>query len=317
MAQYIFTVDEATQLLANGEVVALPTETVYGLAGCLDNPLSIDQIYHLKNRPSNKALSVNIHASWDINKWCGDAPQYVKKLTSQFWPGPLTIIARANPANIPKYLFSPNNTIAMRCPNHPLTIEVLAKLGKPLVAPSANPSGKISPTLASQVMDYFQAEQVYILDGGACQFGIESTILAAIDENNYQILRCGAISVEKICTCVGFMPSTIASGIFDSKLPIPMYSFTNRDELVSYIQKNSIENYLCIASESTIRSYNFKNQLLLPQDEHDYKRTFYTILSQAQAGNYTQIFIEYPATSPELQTQINRYAQPIILCKNR
>lgn len=311
MANYIFDTGYAKTLLLSGKIVAIPTETVYGLAANAHDMKAIQKIYDLKKRPLDKALALNIHPSWDIKTWCSEIPEYVYQLVKLFWPGPLTIICSANLDHVPSNILGPNNTIALRCPNHPLTLDLLDKLGTPLVAPSANPSDQLSPTTALQVMNYFKDDEVFILEGGRCPLGLESTILQAISATEYDLLRLGAISLDTIENSIGFAPRHIPESYFSAKLAIPMYYFKKPSEILEFVNKHAVKKFLCLASENTLKNHAFEHQKALPHDRKEYQQSFYQILLDAQNGPYEYIFIEYPLTSKTLQARIHKYAKPI------
>jgi L-threonylcarbamoyladenylate synthase len=186
----------AKSFLDKGELVAIPTETVYGLAANAFNKEAVDKIYNLKKRPKNNPLIIHCHSIEQIEKLVTEIPKDAYELANQFWPGPLTILLKKNEL-IPEFITSGSEYAAFRIPNHPLTLELLKQLDYPLVAPSANPSNRISPTKAIHVYDYFKDTIPYILDGGDCTEGIESTIVH-FDEQNAKILRPGSITFQQL-----------------------------------------------------------------------------------------------------------------------
>lgn len=311
MASFIFDTTKAKNLLEKGEIVAIPTETVYGLAAHASDMSAIKNIYDLKKRPVDKALALNIHPDWDIGFWCKNIPEYVFKLIKKFWPGPLTIICQANLKTVPANIIGPHQTIALRCPQHPMTLDLLTKLQQPIVAPSANPSNQLSPTSAQQVFDYFSTEKIYILDGGPCLLGIESTLVNAVSDIHYDILRFGAISLEGIEQCVGFSPQSIPQQEYQGALAIPIFYFKNIQEIIDYLKEHPIDNYLCIASHHKLQTYAFKNYKVLPEEPLEQKKSFYNILITAQKEHVSCVFVEYPQHSQTLQALIQKYAKPL------
>ncbi|MCD8340181.1 MAG: threonylcarbamoyl-AMP synthase [Burkholderiales bacterium] len=198
-------IDKAVEILQEGGLVAIPTETVYGLAADADNPEAVAKIYAAKKRPSTHPLIVHVANQEAINSWAVDIPEDAWKLTEAFWPGPLTLILKRS-ERAKDFITGGQNTVALRCPSHPLTRQVLQKfdegVGNGVAAPSANPFGKISPTLAQHVRDDLGlvsdgGSVDFILDGGACDIGIESTILDLTDEEP-RILREGAVTAAMI-----------------------------------------------------------------------------------------------------------------------
>jgi L-threonylcarbamoyladenylate synthase len=187
-------------LLTQGQVVAIPTETVYGLAGNALNEKAVTTIFEVKNRPSFDPLIVHSNSLEKIQGLVSDFPETARKLARQFWPGPLTLLLpRKN--SIPDLVTSGLETVAVRMPNHPLTLQLLEILDFPLAAPSANPFGYISPTTAAHVQAQLGNQIPYILDGGDCKVGIESTIVGF--DGEVIIYRLGGIPIEAIEQVLG------------------------------------------------------------------------------------------------------------------
>lgn len=193
----------AAELLKNGNVVAVPTETVYGLAASLDNPQAIDKIYALKGRPSNNPLIIHIDNISALNKYNIATPPFFKELTQKFWPGPLTLVMPIDQNSIPANARAGLPTAAFRMPRHPLTLDLLKMTG-PLVMPSANISGKPSATCLQHVEKDFGID-FPVLDGGSCKHGLESTILY-YDKNCWKIVRQGAISAADFREILAYEP---------------------------------------------------------------------------------------------------------------
>jgi L-threonylcarbamoyladenylate synthase len=192
---------KAKEILENENLVAIPTETVYGLAGNIYSEKAINKIFKTKNRPFNNPLIVHIHSKELLENIAQEIPEKAKKLAEAFWPGSLTLVLKKK-ETIPYSITAGKETVAVRVPNHPLTLELLKQLDFPLAAPSANPFGSISPTTSQHVADYFTDTLEMVLDGGNCENGIESTIVGF--ENEKAILyRLGSISVEGIESIIG------------------------------------------------------------------------------------------------------------------
>lgn len=192
---------KAKEILIKGEVVAIPTETVYGLAANAFDEKAIQKIFAIKNRPLYNPLIVHIKSIAYLEEVANDIPPLARKLAETFWPGPLTLVLPKR-GNIPDIVTSGKGTVGVRVPSHPLTQELLNQLDFPLAAPSANPFGYISPTTAEHVKKQLGDKIQLILDGGNCEKGIESTIVGF--ENNKPILyRVGAISKETIEDYIG------------------------------------------------------------------------------------------------------------------
>jgi len=191
----------AIDTLNKNGVVAIPTETVYGLAGNAFNEIALQNIFEIKKRPLFNPLIVHIKSIECLEKVAIEIPENAYVLAQYFWPGPLTLILKKN-TQVPNLVTAGKPTVAVRVPNHPLTLTLLDSLDFPLAAPSANPFGSISPTAAEHVFNYFENKIDVILDGGKCESGVESTIIGF--EDNVPILyRHGSISIEDIESKVG------------------------------------------------------------------------------------------------------------------
>src|SRR5690606_15137894 len=191
----------AAELLKAGKLVAIPTETVYGLAANGFNAVAIAEVFAAKGRPHFDPLILHIANMDQVSQLATHFPKDAKKLVERFWPGPLTIVLPKSDS-VPDIATSGLETVGIRMPNHPLTRQLLQSLDFPLAAPSANPFGYISPTTAQHVKDQLDGKVEYILDGGNCDVGIESTIVG-FTKNSVTILRQGGISTEEIQSVVG------------------------------------------------------------------------------------------------------------------
>ena len=194
-------IDFAKDKLDKGGLVAIPTETVYGLGGNALNLESVDKIFNLKNRPSNDPLICHTNSISKIEKYVNEIPDVAYKLAEKFWPGPLTLIFEKKEI-IPNKTTSNLKTVGFRIPNKEITLDLLKNLDYPISAPSANKFGYISPTRTEHIFKNFSQGIDYILDGGACELGIESTIIGFENENTI-VYRLGSLVVEDIEKCVG------------------------------------------------------------------------------------------------------------------
>lgn len=191
---------KAVEILNHGGIVAIPTETVYGLAANGLDASAVAKIFEAKNRPFFDPLILHIAHSNALNQIVSNVPQKAKKLMNQFWPGPLTFVLSKSDL-VPDLVTSGHSTVAVRMPNHPVALELLSHLTYPLAAPSANPFGYVSPTNALHVQDQLGNNIDYILDGESCAVGIESTIISF--ENKPTILRLGGVTQEEIEAIIG------------------------------------------------------------------------------------------------------------------
>ena len=189
-------IELASTLIKSGKLVAVPTETVYGLAGNGLDTEAVEKIYEVKGRPQIKPLALMIPDSGSMERYCEPVPEQAKMLAKRFWPGPLTIVLEAK-AIVPEIVRAGGDTVALRCPDHPLTLELLQKTQLPLAAPSANPSGEPSPKNAAKVVEYFDGKISAVIDGGECGIGTESTIID-MSKTPYKILREAALPEETL-----------------------------------------------------------------------------------------------------------------------
>ncbi|MDI1298904.1 L-threonylcarbamoyladenylate synthase [Methylotenera sp.] len=195
------SLQEAAARLQNGEVVAIPTETVYGLAADATNDIALQKIFTTKQRPADHPLIVHIADISQVNEWAAEFPEVAVKLARAFWPGALTLILPAK-NHVSRVVRGGEPTIALRVPNHPVALELLRLSKLSVAAPSANLFTQLSPTTAAHVEAGLGAS-IPVLDGGACQVGIESTIVSVATDGEWQLLRPGMISEADIAKVVG------------------------------------------------------------------------------------------------------------------
>lgn len=193
-------IDKAIELLNAGEVIGLPTETVYGLAGSINHISAIEKIFKVKDRPFFDPLIVHVANLEQAQSLTKDWSMAAEVLANKFWPGPLTLVLQKSEI-VSDLITSGLDTVGIRMPNHPLALELISKLNVPLAAPSANKFGRTSPTTAQHVLEEFRNENIFIIDGGPCEIGIESTVVSikkSEDLYKISILRKGAITESEI-----------------------------------------------------------------------------------------------------------------------
>lgn len=194
-------IQKAKQLLGRGELVGVPTETVYGLAGNALDPDAVAKIFAVKDRPSFDPLIVHVPSLGTAEEFVKEIPRQAEQLVVKFWPGALTLLLNKKEI-IPDLVTSGLTRVGIRCPDHQMTLALLQQLDFPLAAPSANPFGYVSPTSAQHVQDQLGEKIPYILDGGECRIGIESTIIGW--EGGLPVIyRLGGISLELIESVIG------------------------------------------------------------------------------------------------------------------
>ncbi len=191
----------AAEIIKKGELVAIPTETVYGLGANGLDPDAVAKIFLAKGRPQDNPLILHIADAADMEKYCHSIPECAYKLAEAFWPGPLTLVLPARD-NVPKCTTAGLPTVAIRCPDNPVTREIIRRSGVPIAAPSANISGKPSTTTAQHVLHDHDGKIAAVVDGGPCRVGVESTILD-LSEVTPRLLRPGGITGEQLCRIVG------------------------------------------------------------------------------------------------------------------
>ena len=195
-------IDEAVKLLGTGELVAFPTETVYGLGAIATNEKAVKGVYAAKGRPSDNPLIVTVSDEAMVSDYAKEIPERAQKLMKHFWPGPLTILLFVKPNALPKAVTGGLDTVAFRCPDDKLTHDLISKLGYPIVGPSANTSTKPSPTTAQHVYHDLNGKIAGIIDGGPTRVGLESTIIDLSVETPV-VLRPGEITPQELSEVLG------------------------------------------------------------------------------------------------------------------
>lgn len=198
-------IQQAADLLRAGELVALPTETVYGLGADALNPTAVTKIFAAKNRPADHPLIVHLPDAVQLPRWAAAIPKEAVALARAFWPGPLTLILK-RADGVPDAVTGGQHTVGLRVPNHPVALALLRAFGSGIAAPSANRFGRISPTTAAHVREELGDKVAMVLDGGPCDVGIESTILD-LSRDTPVILRPGAIGADDIAAVIGRGPA--------------------------------------------------------------------------------------------------------------
>ncbi|MDX2084134.1 MAG: L-threonylcarbamoyladenylate synthase [Candidatus Melainabacteria bacterium] len=189
--------DAAAKLLAQGQLVAFPTETVYGLGADALNEVALQRLFTAKGRPADHPVIVHLAKQSQLPQWAVEIPDRAWRLAEAFWPGPLTLILK-RAAHVPLAVTGGQDTVGLRVPNHPLALALLEAFGSGVAAPSANRFGKLSPTTAQAVLEQLGERVHCVLDGGPCSVGIESTIVAFSATQEVRVLRPGGISLAQL-----------------------------------------------------------------------------------------------------------------------
>jgi L-threonylcarbamoyladenylate synthase len=205
-------IEHAVAVLRAGGLVALPTETVYGLAADAANELAVRRVFAVKGRPASHPVIVHIAGAAALDEWARDVPDAARRLAAAFWPGPLTLVLPRSERAL-DVVTGGQDTVALRAPDHPVALAVLRAFGGGLAAPSANRFGHVSPTTAEHVRADLGADVDLVLDGGPCAIGVESTIVdLASDPAAPVILRTGAIGADDVARVLGVAVRVAAAG---------------------------------------------------------------------------------------------------------
>ncbi|MGI6096728.1 MAG: L-threonylcarbamoyladenylate synthase [Dethiobacteria bacterium] len=209
-------IDYAVSIIRRGGLVAFPTETVYGLGADALNPQAVLKIYKAKGRPADNPLIVHIARESELEQLVEEIPDDAYRLASKFWPGPLTLILKST-EKVPLETTAGLTTVAIRMPAHPLALELLEATKRPIAAPSANSSGRPSPTMAEHVLADLSGKVDAVIDGGSCRVGLESTVLD-LTQKEPLILRPGAVTQEELAAC---LKKNVNQAVYQGDSPPP------------------------------------------------------------------------------------------------
>lgn len=269
--------EQALRILREDGIVAVPTETVYGLAARALSRSAVERVFAAKGRPRDHPLIVHVHSIDQARQW-GFLDDRAERLVYRFWPGPLTILVPRRPI-VPDWVTGARDTVALRMPDHAATLRVIEELGEPIVAPSANKFGKVSPTTARHVLDELGNDIDAIIDGGPCAIGVESTIVECVAE--IQILRPGAVTTEQVEAEIG---SDIATGSGPSRAPGMLASHYAPNSPV--LLCSSLEEAQTLASTTEGLSV-----LIHEPDEAVFARNLYRRLREADSMGVDRIIV--------------------------
>lgn len=296
---------EAVERLRSGGLVAFPTETVYGLGADAFSDAAVEGVFRLKGRPSRNPLIVHVAdvamARTAVSSW----PDEAQRLAERYWPGPLTLVVPKADV-VPPRVTAGASTVAVRCPDHPLTLALLRAFGRPLVGPSANPSGRVSPTAADHVRAYFAPRQVLVLDGGACRAGIESTVLSLADPTFPVVLRPGVIAAADIAATLGRPVAAVdhhgGAGPLAGPGMLPSHyapgtpaRLVNATELAAALGSHS-PRVAALAIGQPTNLGGSHSIIPMAADATTYARNLYAALMRADAAGAERILIERPPT---------------------
>ena len=290
------SIDKAAALLVAGEVVAIPTETVYGLAGNLFNPSAVEKIYTLKNRPRNNPLIVHVKDLEAALPLITEFPKPLQQLAKKYWPGPLTVLLKKSKL-VPDSITAGSDFVAIRVPAHPLTKQLLEQIPFPLVAPSANPFTRISPTKAEHVEHYFGDSIPCILDGGSCSVGLESTIIG-MNNNTPLLYREGVLGKLLLESLIGPIEkfnsqknAILTPGQWPRHYaPLTKTILCKREEIILHVKDNTG----IIVYKEPLLSVNTNQQHILSETGSlvEAAKNLYQILHHVDKLNYETIICE-------------------------
>lgn len=310
-------IDEAAALLDAGELVAFPTETVYGLGGDAERPAAVARIYAAKGRPANHPVIVHLAPQGDPQYWVAHLPADAQKLIDAFWPGPLTLILE-RAARIPDAVSGGQRSVGLRCPSHPVAQRLLdafsARRGGHggVAAPSANRFGHVSPTTAQHVRDEF-GSAIHVLDGGPCEVGIESTILD-LSRGFPALLRPGRVTPREIADVLGVAPllpdgsdatAPRASGTLKAhyapRTPLALMPFESLEPMLAGAAAAGARVALVARASRAGVWADAPNVhfMAAPEDPHVYARELYGLLRALDRADVSRIFVEKLPDTPE------------------
>lgn len=301
------TIAHAVETLRAGGLVAFPTETVYGLGADARNPDAIRAIFRRKGRPEHNPLIAHVADIAAARALTTEWPPLAQTLAQRFWPGPLSLVLHKHPS-IPDEVTAGAPTVAVRCPDHPIALALLRAFGGPLVAPSANPSGFVSPTTAAHVREAFP--DLLVLDGGPCRAGIESTVLSLV-LHPPTILRSGAVTLEDLHPLIGEIRAGAADALGALGSPGRLASHYAPRAPVRLLSPHAFrahalaEGECALALSSDYAPTPGARIIPMPEDALAYAARLYAALRDADAANPRAIIVELPEHTDGLWAAIH------------
>lgn len=313
---------KCAELIKNGHLVAIPTETVYGLgANGLDEE-AVLKIFLAKGRPQDNPLILHLANADEIEKYCCDVPETAKLLAKEFWPGPLTMVLRAKNI-VPKRTTAGLDTVAVRCPDCDITRELISRAGVPIAAPSANTSGRPSPTSAAHVIEDMSGKIAAVIDNGPCTVGVESTIID-LSGDRPRLLRPGGLPIEDVEAVIGEVvrDKAVKGEVKDDEIvrapgmkyrhyapKAPVTVVTGKPEdTVKYILENLAENVGVICFDEYAQMFEGCAVKCLGKvsDSGEHARRIFDILRAFDATDAVKIFAQCPEDKGLDSAVVNR-----------
>lgn len=301
------SIRQAINILKAGGLVAIPTETVYGLAADAKNPDALKKIFVAKNRPIDHPLIVHIGDMAELTNWARDISEETLQLAKAFWPGPLTLIFKKS-SQVSDIITGGQDTIGIRMPNHPLTLSLLQQFNGAVAAPSANKFGRISPTTAKAVKEELGDAVDLILEGGQCDVGVESTILD-VSQNHFRILRPGMISAKQIEDVLQRKLSEAqsaaprVSGSMESHYaPTTKTYLISVDKIESFLKDNQEKSIALVAIDFQLKSPLQNVHLVtMSNNPKQYAHDLYDTLRELDKKIFSLLIIEAPQETSSWQ----------------
>jgi L-threonylcarbamoyladenylate synthase len=291
-------ITKAVNLLNSGELVAFPTETVYGLGADAAQPQAVEKIFAAKNRPADHPVIIHIYSEDQLKEWVESIPAYFTVFAKHFWPGPLTLIFKAK-SSVPKNITGGQNTIGIRMPSHPIARELLKQFGKAIAAPSANRFGRISPTKASHVQEELGDQLKLIIDGGDCPLGIESTIID-ITQQNPVVLRPGPLDLETLQQLTKINQLKFADKIEENAPRVSGSLLSHYAPLTPMEIVNEGIDFAKLENTAAVMSFqpkpkNFESTwVTMPNHPIFYAQILYSTLRELDKQLFSKIYVEMP-----------------------
>ena len=305
---------QACDRLKAGELLALPTETVYGLAADARDEQAVAKVFALKGRPASNPLIIHLASADQAQDWARDIPDAARRLMDAFWPGPLTLVLPAH-SHVSRTVTAGQDSVALRVPAHPLALEVLQRFGGGLVAPSANRYMSISPTCAAHVEQQFADSNLLILDGGACGIGLESTIVSLLENDRPRLLREGMLSAAEIEAVLG-SPLQPGGG---STLRVPgqhrkHYAPATPSWRFTRIPEDALQDPQCAWLWCGTGPASKGPAIQLSNEPRTYARELYAALYRLDNLGLQRLLIQRPADTPAwaaVHDRLARASQPM------
>jgi len=296
----------AAELLRSGALVAFPTETVYGLGANALDSRAVERIFKAKGRPTTSPLIVHVSTIGMARELATEWPPLAQVLAERFWPGPLTLVVRKKPA-IPDIVTAGLPTVGLRMPAHPVALALLREADIPIAAPSANRFTQLSPTTAEHVRRGLGERVSYILNGGPCTVGIESTVLSVVDQPAV-LLRPGGVSRREIEDIVGPITSRTQADSSEAHASPGMHPkhYSPRTSLVLVTDGALPTKGRGVYLQLRCTPVNPADIVPMPSDPRDYAARLYATLHEVDQQGYDWIAVELPAESPEWESVLDR-----------